>query len=529
MEAENGQLKEVRNIHCLLCNANKPFKGFLSHIRQKHLDYKRYKCTKCAFKTDDEDDSILHLFEKNHDLKFDNANYQEHLAVKIFQDCCREQFAIRNEMGKQKNVISGLLKHEVNLQTMSENRRDCGIVSNSTKCINNEENPESRICITKILPKATAGYNEPCKLSEPDDQTLYAFELFSGALENTETTSSYNLPNALAVNNVSTDEEVSRSNRNNSDLKKWTAENTSVSRVVTSQLNTICHKCGKNVGVDYIAKKTHALQFHFTQDDDPEIAELLPATIKACFPQSLSWSDYQCTECGKALGTYGSRRNHVLKEHFYWSAFCPLSGCTAVISALDNSEEHFKLEHNISKLEMSKELKQKLKKMKSDRKNDLNRKLNCCFPCSLPPKRQVALNGSAYDSKHLPKPSITSVLSSLLHSQPINIAKKKSFTYSSSDTESSSVEDESDSGIKGDEHDIVSEKGGEGSFGISYGDTSCENVGPTVDSYAKAFAVIMSNYAESMHGKTDENMLVLEYCTQHRGCLWKKLLSVSNS
>ncbi|VBB27829.1 unnamed protein product [Acanthocheilonema viteae] len=512
MEAENGQLKEVRNIHCLLCNANKPFKGFLSHIRQKHLDYKRYKCTKCAFKTDDEDDSILHLFEKNHDLKFDNANYQEHLAVKIFQDCCREQFAIRNEMGKQKNVISGLLKHEVNLQTMSENRRDCGIVSNSTKCINNEENPESRICITKILPKATAGYNEPCKLSEPDDQTLYAFELFSGALENTETTSSYNLPNALAVNNVSTDE-----------------ENTSVSRVVTSQLNTICHKCGKNVGVDYIAKKTHALQFHFTQDDDPEIAELLPATIKACFPQSLSWSDYQCTECGKALGTYGSRRNHVLKEHFYWSAFCPLSGCTAVISALDNSEEHFKLEHNISKLEMSKELKQKLKKMKSDRKNDLNRKLNCCFPCSLPPKRQVALNGSAYDSKHLPKPSITSVLSSLLHSQPINIAKKKSFTYSSSDTESSSVEDESDSGIKGDEHDIVSEKGGEGSFGISYGDTSCENVGPTVDSYAKAFAVIMSNYAESMHGKTDENMLVLEYCTQHRGCLWKKLLSVSNS
>ncbi|EJW82137.1 hypothetical protein WUBG_06951 [Wuchereria bancrofti] len=82
-----------------------------------------------------------------------------------------------------------------------------------------------------------------------------------------------------------------------------------------------------------------------------------------------------------------------------------------------------------------------------------------CFPCSLPPKRQITSKESASDSKHLPKPSITSVLSSLLHSQPINYAKKKNFTYSSSDTESSSGDDEDNSGIKDEEHDVVNEKG----------------------------------------------------------------------
>ncbi|KAK6101870.1 hypothetical protein QQG55_6250 [Brugia pahangi] len=494
MAAENGQLEEVRYIHCLLCNDNKPFKGFLSHIREKHVNYYRYKCTKCAFKSDNEEDSALHSFEKNHHVKFDNANYHEHLAVKIFQDCCREQFVIRHEMEKHKNFISeptkrrrnwnscsdiqkiqspkksklktndtytsSLLKHEVDLQAISGNQRNSGSTTNSRKCLNDVEKPESGIHTTKILSKAAADDSESYKLPESDNQTLCALGLFSDALENTETTSSDKLLNSNAVNNViSIDGEVSKSNRNTFDPKRRTVvENSSVPLVTTLKLNTTCRKCGKDVGVDYIAKKTHALQFHFTQDDDPEIAELLPATVKACFPYSLSWSDYQCTECGKALGTHGSRRNHVLKEHFYWSAICPLSGCTTVINAVGNLEEHFKLEHNISMSKMPKGLRQKLIKMENDRKNDLHRQLSHCFPCSLPPKRQITSKESACDSKHLPKPSITSVLSSLLHSEPINYAKKKNFTYSSSDTESSSGDDEDDSEIKDEEHYIVNEK-----------------------------------------------------------------------
>uniref|UniRef100_A8Q8D4 Zinc finger, C2H2 type family protein n=1 Tax=Brugia malayi TaxID=6279 RepID=A8Q8D4_BRUMA len=322
------------------------------------------------------------------------------------------------------------------------------------------EKLESGIPTTKILSKAAADDSESYKLSESDNQTLCALGLFSDALENTETTSSDKFLNSNAVNNVvSIDGEVSKSNRNTFDPKRRTVENSSVPLVTTLKLNTTCRKCGKDVGVDYIAKKTHALQFHFTQDDDPEIAELLPATVKACFPYSLSWSDYQCTECGKALGTHGSRRNHVLKEHFYWSAICPLSGCTTVINAVGNLEEHFKLEHNISMSKMPKGLRQKLIKMENDRKNDLHRQLSHCFPCSLPPKRQITSKESACDSKHLPKPSITSVLSSLLHSEPINYAKKKNFTYSSSDTESSSGDDEDGSGIKDEEYYVVNEKG----------------------------------------------------------------------
>ncbi|VDO35090.1 unnamed protein product [Onchocerca flexuosa] len=81
-------------------------------------------------------------------------------------------------------------------------------------------------------------------------------------------------------------------------------------------------------------------------------------------------------------------------------------------------------------------LKHSLKKMENNRKNDLHRQLNHCFPCSLPPKKQVIFKESTYESRHLPKPSITSILSSLLHSQPINNAKKKDFAYSSSDDES---------------------------------------------------------------------------------------------
>ncbi|VIO91808.1 Uncharacterized protein BM_BM13162 [Brugia malayi] len=493
MAAENGQLEEVRYIHCLLCNDNKPFKGFLSHIREKHVNYYRYKCTKCAFKSDNEEDSALHSFEKNHHVKFDNANYHEHLAVKIFQDCCREQFVIRHEMEKHENFISeptkrrrnwnscsdiqkiqspkksklktndtctsSLLKHEVDLQVISGNQRNSGNTTNSRKCLNDVEKLESGIPTTKILSKAAADDSESYKLSESDNQTLCALGLFSDALENTETTSSDKFLNSNAVNNVvSIDGEVSKSNRNTFDPKRRTVENSSVPLVTTLKLNTTCRKCGKDVGVDYIAKKTHALQFHFTQDDDPEIAELLPATVKACFPYSLSWSDYQCTECGKALGTHGSRRNHVLKEHFYWSAICPLSGCTTVINAVGNLEEHFKLEHNISMSKMPKGLRQKLIKMENDRKNDLHRQLSHCFPCSLPPKRQITSKESACDSKHLPKPSITSVLSSLLHSEPINYAKKKNFTYSSSDTESSSGDDEDGSGIKDEEYYVVNEK-----------------------------------------------------------------------
>ncbi|EJW88378.1 zinc finger protein, partial [Wuchereria bancrofti] len=409
MAAENGQLEEVRYIHCLLCNDSKPFKGFLSHIREKHVNYYRYNCAKCAFKSDNEEDSALHSFEKNHHVKFDNANYHEYLAVKIFQDCCREQFVIRHRMEKHKNFVpkptkrrrnwnscsdiqkvqspkksklktnnntctSSLLKHEVDLQAISENQRNSGITTNPRKCLNDVEKPESGIHTTKILSKAAADDSESYKLSESDGQTLCALGLFSDALENAETTSSDKLLNANTVNNVvSIDGEVSKPNRNTFDPKRRTAENSSVPLVTTLKLNTTCRKCGKDVGVDYIAKKTHALQFHFTQDDDPEIAELLPATVKACFPYSLSWSDYQCTECGKALGTHGSRRNHVLKEHFYWSTICPLSGCTTVISAVGNLEEHFKLEHNISMSKMPKGLRQKLIKMKNDRKNDLHR------------------------------------------------------------------------------------------------------------------------------------------------------------
>ncbi|VDM12047.1 unnamed protein product [Wuchereria bancrofti] len=457
MAAENGQLEEVRYIHCLLCNDSKPFKGFLSHIREKHVNYYRYNCAKCAFKSDNEEDSALHSFEKNHHVKFDNANYHEYLAVKIFQDCCREQFVIRHRMEKHKNFVpkptkrrrnwnscsdiqkvqspkksklktnnntctSSLLKHEVDLQAISENQRNSGITTNPRKCLNDVEKPESGIHTTKILSKAAADDSESYKLSESDGQTLCALGLFSDALENAETTSSDKLLNANTVNNVvSIDGEVSKPNRNTFDPKRRTAENSSVPLVTTLKLNTTCRKCGKpitpeknvnwdtgskkreynirsidlcssnsfsqtimkvplkfqDVGVDYIAKKTHALQFHFTQDDDPEIAELLPATVKACFPYSLSWSDYQCTECGKALGTHGSRRNHVLKEHFYWSTICPLSGCTTVISAVGNLEEHFKLEHNISMSKMPKGLRQKLIKMKNDRKNDLHRQV--CF------------------------------------------------------------------------------------------------------------------------------------------------------
>uniref|UniRef100_A0A158Q725 C2H2-type domain-containing protein n=1 Tax=Elaeophora elaphi TaxID=1147741 RepID=A0A158Q725_9BILA len=507
MKNENDQREKMRMIHCLLCNVSKPFKGFLSHIRQEHLNYQRYKCTKCAFKSDDEDDSILHSFEKNHDLKFSNANYQEHLAVKIFQDCWREQFTIQHEIGKRGNVISGQtkrvrnwnscsdmqkacnrkkpktsdaclsnsLRHEVSLQTKLENQKDCGVASNSTKCVSkvlftliedmqlkksvlrkkapifinldNDKKSESGIHITKVLSETVADNSEPYKLSEPDDQTPYALGSFSVALENTKTVGSEKFLNAHTVDNVfSIDGEASRSKRNTFGPKKRALE---------------------DVGVNYIAKKTHALQFHFTQDDDPEIAELLPATVKACFPHSLCWSDYQCTECGKTLGTYSSRRNHVLKEHFYWSAVCPLSGCRAVISAHDNLEEHFQLEHNISKLKMPKDLKQKFRKVENDRKNDLNRQLHQCFPCSLPPKKQVTIKEVAYDAGHLPKPSITSILSSLLHSQPVSIAKKTNFTYSSSDDESSSFEDENDSGIKGEDHDVMNEKDATASTGCS--------------------------------------------------------------
>lgn len=56
-------------IHCLLCNESKQIRGFLSHVRQKHLNYHRYKCTKCAFKSDDEDESTLHSLERNHYVK----------------------------------------------------------------------------------------------------------------------------------------------------------------------------------------------------------------------------------------------------------------------------------------------------------------------------------------------------------------------------------------------------------------------------------------------------------------------------
>ncbi|VDK67179.1 unnamed protein product [Onchocerca ochengi] len=355
--------------------------------------------------------------------------------------------------------LSNFLKDEVNLQTISENQKDYGISPNSTKCVYDEKKSESGIHNIKILSKAAASDSEPSKLSKPDDETFSALELFSDALQDTKTISPDNLQNVDTVDVVPIDEKAIRSNTDTFDHKEGVVENTSVLQTIRPQLNTACYKCGKEVDVSYIAKKTHALQFHFTQDDDPEIAELLPATIKACFPHSLAWSDYQCTECGKALGTYSSRRNHVLREHFYWSTICPFSGCTTVINALGALEEHFKFEHNISKLKMPKRLKHTLKEIENNRKNDLHRQLNHCFPCSIPPKKQVIFKESTYESRHLPKPSITSILSSLLHSQPINNAKKKKFAYSSSDDESSSIEDEDSSGIKDKKHDIMNQKG----------------------------------------------------------------------
>uniref|UniRef100_A0A1I7VK82 C2H2-type domain-containing protein n=1 Tax=Loa loa TaxID=7209 RepID=A0A1I7VK82_LOALO len=188
------------------------------------------------------------------------------------------------------------LKHEVNFQTKRENQKGRRITTNSTKCSNIEEKLESGIHITEILSKAADDDSKPCKLSESDDQTFCALGLFSDTLANTETISSDKLLNNNAVNNIVLIEgEVGESNGNTFDPKKR--------EVTTLKLNTECHKCGKDMGVNYIAKKTHALQFHFTQDDDPEIAELLPVTIKACFPHSLSWSDYQIsTELGANFG-----------------------------------------------------------------------------------------------------------------------------------------------------------------------------------------------------------------------------------
>ncbi|VDO24444.1 unnamed protein product, partial [Onchocerca flexuosa] len=375
MATKNSQLERVRHIHCLLCSVNKPFNGFLSHIRQKHLNYHRYKCTKCTFKSDNEEDSTLHSFEKNHLVKFDDVNYQEHLAVKIFQDCCRKQFAIRHETEKKECdnsgqtkrkgsgnsysdiqkihnpkkskmktndvCLSSFLKDETNLQAVSENQRDYGISPNSTKCIYDEGKSESGIHNIKILSKAAA--------SEPDDETSNALELLSDALKDTKTISPDNLPNVNTVDVVSIDGKSSGSIRNTFDHKEGIIESEKLLKatgIIILEIRIELQFPSSNwksteVDASYIAKKTHALQFHFTQDDDPEIAELLPATIKACFPHSLAWSDFQCTECGKTLGTYSSRRNHVLKEHFYWSTICPFSGCTSIINALDALEEHF--------------------------------------------------------------------------------------------------------------------------------------------------------------------------------------------
>uniref|UniRef100_A0A915PH64 C2H2-type domain-containing protein n=1 Tax=Setaria digitata TaxID=48799 RepID=A0A915PH64_9BILA len=432
----NGQHEELRYLRCLLCSTKKPFSGFLSHIRQKHFNYDRYKCTKCAFKCDTEENSIFHSIKKRHDVK-------EHLAIKIFEDCCRQQIAIQNGMEIQEDVNSGQTKrrrnwnsdsdvhkacvlekdkkvktnvawssvfvnHEINMQKISKNRNDSTLIPDSTQCLYNEEKQEFGTQITRNILNTADDDSESCKLSKCDDQEPDASELFSVPFANIRSIDSEKL---LNIHTILPNEEISESSKNIFGRKKRAVMNNSPLQNTGPGLNTTCQKCGKEVAANYIARKTHALQFHFTQNDDPEIAELLPATIKACFPHSLSWSDYQCTQCGKALGTDRSRRSHVLKEHFYWSAICPISGCTVVINALSDLEGHFKLEHNISKLKIPKSLKQKLRKMQNDRKSDLYR-------------------------------------------QPSTDIKRKSFTYSSSDTESSSEEGTTSTGTKGKEHAI---------------------------------------------------------------------------
>ncbi|EFO20659.2 hypothetical protein LOAG_07832 [Loa loa] len=204
--------------------------------------------------------------------EFDSANYQEHLAVKVFQDCCREKRRLLFDMGQEsKKTIS-----------QGEHQKFTVYI---------EEKLESGIHITEILSKAADDDSKPCKLSESDDQTFCALGLFSDTLANTETISSDKLLNNNAVNNIVLIEgEVGESNGNTFDPKKR-----------------------EDMGVNYIAKKTHALQFHFTQDDDPEIAELLPVTIKACFPHSLSWSDYQV--------------NHLNATHVIFNSFIVLLKC----------------------------------------------------------------------------------------------------------------------------------------------------------------------------------------------------------
>lgn len=54
-----------------MCKSTRPFDGFLSHIRQEHLNYNRYKCTECSFECDTEEDSSLHRFKTKHTVKVD--------------------------------------------------------------------------------------------------------------------------------------------------------------------------------------------------------------------------------------------------------------------------------------------------------------------------------------------------------------------------------------------------------------------------------------------------------------------------
>ncbi|VDM96309.1 unnamed protein product [Thelazia callipaeda] len=326
----NLQIGEIRKcIQCLFCKDSKPLNGFLSHIRQEHLNYKRYKCTKCTYECDTEEESTLHLLETSHNLKvrfckFDDTSYQEYLARKIFQDCCREGCSDRSSADKREDK-------------------------------NSEED-----CI----------------------------------FEHGE----------------------------------------------AMQPTTVCRKCGKKVVIHYVARKKHALQFHFTQNDDPELFKLLPATVKACFPEFSPSSDYECSACGKIFETDRGRRNHVLKEHFYWSAACPLLGCTTIINANNVLLEHFKLDHRLDKPALSKNLKLMLRNMKKERGDEFFRQLNECFPCPLPGKKPNSTQHSEQYKSQFLKPSLSDVLSSLISSHSNKQITRKNPQYSSSDSESSCAE-----------------------------------------------------------------------------------------
>ncbi|VDK17551.1 unnamed protein product [Anisakis simplex] len=329
--------KYRNNVVCLLCSDQKRRPGCsLGHI-ESHLSFKKYMCTKCAYKAATEETSMVHTWKTGHQMKCSKNEYMELLASKIYMDCLRA-----TDLGIERVLDE--------LRAQGVNRPRKGESSKKSRTVLNEEQHLQQNAIEDTF--EINNETNPTMLENRDEDN---FEQVENEAENENQWNAHsNVDDSVQKNSKRVQKACShkikvsqKKRRTNSDSLITTSSSTTPCADVTSSSDAVKCKKKKRTSTSLETESRNE-----TATSEIQVSEAAPSKNvdkTASSVEEASQSDAQqfdsavkskqfdkvvcqkcgkCNECGKQYKSESGRKFHVIRDHMKRMMKCVIHGCT---------------------------------------------------------------------------------------------------------------------------------------------------------------------------------------------------------